>query len=794
MTSAFLRKSCSLDVTSEADRELQIIVSILRLQVAPELRSFRTSAKAEDGIAEMNSRLERVACALQHARQVSSSRSQHAPRTVSKLSRPLSTQGTLTFDSWSESSHIMSRLSFTDKYVSVDCVEKAIHEASTVSRVDFVAAVVTENGEMASHDFGVDMKIAASRDVQEANAEEVKGVLDVAAHKTEGEKDTSDLTGRAVLPEVDASQTHLNASHRIGMQSELSSCSTLKARDLCAFKFLSLDNLKSIKCDFFQCSKYQDDLLVYALEIKESPLYILLDIDNIVCMEAEENRFVVHRWTKGILDIRQVYLVVKNNGLLHQLALEFVRRPSETRTFTEVLLFSPENSTRFTRLLSSRRDDLLKTRNLTHDGELNNMNVTCNGWQEYRPLGSLPDGFLETPSRSGNYTGPSSADVPSVSPWSEIVTRDEERARFDDVKHSGGEPSAEGVCKEEQVTSVVVSPPIPLEKIDARIDNACVVAVERQQKTKHVERCDNTTPQDKEAKSSNSNHTRVNLPPSWHQGQLVQTSQARVERQDVRDFTGISTQAEYIVEVDNGMGNSTLYELARANLLRRVQLHLPKVHNPRPGLTEHQKTLGPSSGEFCRSRFCSLECIAASCTGFIRAAGSNIDDDIKNIDEINRHLRKIIIRNHPDRNSVARVGEVSAAEATVLTQQATSLESMLAEQQYIALTIQIDLQPCPPYRFATTGNTSSVDVLALSRVHLALTLEQLRDCIVDERRELLPYKDELQLSLLQAPEKHELRVYFGTGQTLREMNLDHDSIFCVRLPTSLKVKLDSTSR
>jgi hypothetical protein len=48
--------------------------------------------------------------------------------------------------------------------------------------------------------------------------------------------------------------------------------------------------------------------------------------------------------------------------------------------------------------------------------------------------------------------------------------------------------------------------------------------------------------------------------------------------------------------------------------------------------------------------------------------------------DLARRLRAIAIRNHPDRNPAARVGEAAAARAVVVTQQATMLESMLRQE------------------------------------------------------------------------------------------------------------------
>ena len=242
----------------------------------------------------------------------------------------------------------------------------------------------------------------------------------------------------------------------------------------------------------------------------------------------------------------------------------------------------------------------------------------------------------------------------------------------------------------------------------------------------------------------------------------------------------------------NGLIAGNPYEVARIHFHKRVHLHLPKMHIPRPGLTELQRTLGPLPGDFCRPKFCSARCVASSCAAFIRVAGHNIsvDLDLHDTDVIKRHLRKIVIRNHPDKNSVERVGEVASANATVLVQQATFLESMLAESEYVALSVHVDIRLLPPEGIRTSGNLPSDEIVFLSRVYLGLTLEQLIDIITVERQELASYKAKMQVSMSRTPGEPEMRMCFGTGKTLRDLNVDSKSLFRIRVSTKAESKLD----
>ena len=80
----------------------------------------------------------------------------------------------------------------------------------------------------------------------------------------------------------------------------------------------------------------------------------------IVSIKVDDRGFVVHKWTKKIVDLKQVYLVVKDNRKIYQLALEFALRPGEKKPFTDVLQFDPATSRHFTQIISTTRKELLK--------------------------------------------------------------------------------------------------------------------------------------------------------------------------------------------------------------------------------------------------------------------------------------------------------------------------------------------------------------------------------------------------------------------------------------------------
>lgn len=113
---------------------------------------------------------------------------------------------------------------------------------------------------------------------------------------------------------------------------------------------------------------------------------------------------------------------------------------------------------------------------------------------------------------------------------------------------------------------------------------------------------------------------------------------------------------------------------------------LPTTHVPRAGLTPAQaRALGPAPGDFCAARYCARVCVESTCAAFARRFG-DVDGGVEtqspsdsDAGALARRLRKIAIRNHPDRHRAERVGMEAWARATAVTQQATLLESMLRE-------------------------------------------------------------------------------------------------------------------
>ena len=219
---------------------------------------------------------------------------------------------------------------------------------------------------------------------------------------------------------------------------------------------------------------------------------------------------------------------------------------------------------------------------------------------------------------------------------------------------------------------------------------------------------------------------------------------------------------------------NTAHEAARAQMLRACTGLLPSPHAPREGLTAHQKKLGPPPGDFCRPRFCSRECVAASCAGFIQACGGAASAggpplDLADVPALTKALKKIAIRNHPDRHSAQRVGVEKAASATVLTQQVSFLQSMLEDFEYVPARVAVSSGGAEP-------GTQANETVVLPRVHLGATTAQLRDGVIEERPELAAKRDSLGLALCSAPGAAETTVAIG-ATTLRELGVTKDSTF-----------------
>jgi hypothetical protein len=229
----------------------------------------------------------------------------------------------------------------------------------------------------------------------------------------------------------------------------------------------------------------------------------------------------------------------------------------------------------------------------------------------------------------------------------------------------------------------------------------------------------------------------------------------------------------------------TALGLANEEIAERVRPFLPRAHVPRDGLTAHQRTLGPPGGEFCQPRFCHPRCVSASCVAFTNAfspnSGQSLSEDADAM-AITRSLKKLVIRNHPDRNSVDRVGARKAATATALTQRATSLLAMLEEHEYVNLVADV---PPSGDRAGGGGPASSVDQrVTLNRVHLGTTPSQLLDAVLEERPELRASRDRLAMAFVDGPRATSTRVSPSAGgegrqKTLRELGVTRESAFRV---------------
>ena len=239
-----------------------------------------------------------------------------------------------------------------------------------------------------------------------------------------------------------------------------------------------------------------------------------------------------------------------------------------------------------------------------------------------------------------------------------------------------------------------------------------------------------------------------------------------------RDNLPTSPTSPVASPTGNGpVSTNTAYENARSAMRCECEKLLPKTHVPRDGLTAHQKKLGPPPGDFCRPRFCSPECVASSCAGFIKACGGSAlgDMNLTDVTVIQKALKKMAIRNHPDRHSVARVGEAKAATATVITQQVSFLQSMLSDFEYL------------PVRVVVWGELSDTksqksETVVLPRVHVGASLLQLVEFVLEERPELGAVREKLGCAFSKTPGGNETTLTVGPT-TLRDLGVTKDSVF-----------------
>mmetsp|Transcript_10451 Transcript_10451/g.34571 ORF Transcript_10451/g.34571 Transcript_10451/m.34571 type:complete len:403 (-) Transcript_10451:1187-2395(-) len=132
--------------------------------------------------------------------------------------------------------------------------------------------------------------------------------------------------------------------------------------DVARGRTMTITDLHDLGGQVFECNKAHGDALIRAFSTKKYPRLIVVKNALIVSVKVDDRGFVVHKWTKKIVDLKQVYLVIKDNRRIYQLALEFTQRPGEKKPFTDVLQFNPTTSRDFTQTISKLRKELLGSR------------------------------------------------------------------------------------------------------------------------------------------------------------------------------------------------------------------------------------------------------------------------------------------------------------------------------------------------------------------------------------------------------------------------------------------------
>jgi hypothetical protein len=86
---------------------------------------------------------------------------------------------------------------------------------------------------------------------------------------------------------------------------------------------MTLNDLSSIGGQVFECNKASAEAMMRAFVPRKYPRKVLVHEEHIVCVKIDDRGFVVHKWTRKIVDLKQVYLA---GGLLR------VRTPSRTQS------------------------------------------------------------------------------------------------------------------------------------------------------------------------------------------------------------------------------------------------------------------------------------------------------------------------------------------------------------------------------------------------------------------------------------------------------------------------------
>ena len=76
---------------------------------------------------------------------------------------------------------------------------------------------------------------------------------------------------------------------------------------------MTLNDLSSIGGQVFECNKASAEAMMRAFVPRKYPRKVLVHAEHIVVVKIDDRGFVVHKWTRKIVDLKQVYLA---GGLL----------------------------------------------------------------------------------------------------------------------------------------------------------------------------------------------------------------------------------------------------------------------------------------------------------------------------------------------------------------------------------------------------------------------------------------------------------------------------------------------
>ena len=149
----------------------------------------------------------------------------------------------------------------------------------------------------------------------------------------------------------------------------------------------------------------------------------------------------------------------------------------------------------------------------------------------------------------------------------------------------------------------------------------------------------------------------------------------------------------------------------RRRLLSELSPFMPEQHVLKPQISSlpNAKMGLPKAGEMC-NRYCALECVRESTSGFLQAADIKMSQNQPSVSQLQNALRKSLRRFHPDRNRAAAVGLEKSIMSEEQCKVASLLQTLFEEADSLDITVTFAGPGGGSWKFRTSRSSTLADV------------------------------------------------------------------------------------